>query len=310
MKFNMNEKKITGEELISNLSYSFLVGDPTIPIEGPSPLGNAGPHTFSFCKLEGKPAVSLLAESGAGVVFVHRSLKHFELPVGARRVCYVGMENPRLEFIRCLNEYFTPAIEWGVHPTAVVDQDVRLPERIFIGPQAIIGKNVVLGDGSFIGPRAFVMNHSVIGKGVFVQAGAIIGCDGQGFERDSRGVLEKFPQMGRVALGDYVEIGSNSTIVRGALPGIDTVIGEGTKIGHLVDIGKNVKIGEQCLISAGVILCGSVDVGDHAWLAPGCVVRQKIRVGKGATIGLGAVVVNNVEDGSVVAGVPAKPLAK
>lgn len=291
---------------MSLFNYSMVFGDPDRPVRGPSPLFEAGPQDLSFCKVEGEEAISLIKRSGAGFLFVHESVPNLDKL--CKDCCIVAMKNPRLGFIRCLNAFFAPSHSWNIHPTAVISKGVIIPDRISVGAQAVVGQGVVLGEGSIIGPRVFIMDQTIIGKEAFLQSGAIIGCDGQGFERNEEGRLERFPQMGRVVLGNRVEVGSNSTIVRGALPGVDTIIGKGTKIGHLVDIGKNVKIGEHCLVSAGAVLCGSVRVGDYAWLAPGCVIRQKVVIGRKAVVGLGSVVVSDVPEGLTVAGVPAKPL--
>jgi len=299
-------EKWHGEDLLEVLDYSFVFGDPHRPIKGPAPLLEADETQISFCKFEGEEAIPLIKRSNAGMLLVHESVPKLDRVAG--NSCLVAMKNPRLGFIRCLNTFFRSKPLAGAHKTAVIDAETVLPKQFSIGAQAIIGKKVIIGEGVIIGPRVLVMDHSVLGKDVVIQAGAVIGCDGQGFERNEDGRFEKFPQVGRVVLQDYVEIGSNCTIVRGAMPGVDTVIGEGTKIGHLVSVGKNVNIGRHCLISAGAILCGSVEVGDYAWLAPRCVIRQKIKIGQGAVVGLGAVVVSDVKDGITVAGVPAKPI--
>jgi UDP-3-O-[3-hydroxymyristoyl] glucosamine N-acyltransferase len=196
--------------------------------------------------------------------------------------------------------------DWEIHPSAIIGKGVSLPEYISIGPYSVIGEKTKLGEGSVIESHVTIMKNVKLGRGVYVQAGTVIGCEGQGFERNEDGVFEKYPQTGGVVIGDGVEIGSNSTIVRGAIS--NTIIGDGSKIGHLTDIGHNVKIGKHCFVSAGVVIGGSSLIGDYSWLAPKCIIRQRTVVKPWATIGLGAVVVKNVEENSTVAGVPAKPL--
>jgi len=163
-----------------------------------------------------------------------------------------------------------------------------------------------LGENTIIEGHVYIGDGTQIGNNVLIQAGAVIGCTGQGFERNESGVFEKFPQIGTVHIEDDVEIGANSTIVRGALT--QTRIGRGTKIGHLTDIGHNVQIGENVFVSAGVVVCGSVQIGDGAWLSPQSCVRNKVVIGERATVGLGAVVAKNVPQGITVIGKQAKPM--
>jgi len=134
----------------------------------------------------------------------------------------------------------------------------------------------------------------------------VIGAEGFGFERDSRGQLHRFPHLGLVRIGDDVEVGARTCIDRGALG--DTSIGPGTKIDDAVYIAHNVHIGRDCLIMAQTALCGSCVIGDRVEISPGAVVRDKVRIGDGARIGLGAVVVKDVVESTTVVGVPARPL--
>jgi UDP-3-O-[3-hydroxymyristoyl] glucosamine N-acyltransferase len=292
-------------EILRTLEHSRVIGDVRKEINGYASILEAGPADLTFCNLEGRQAVSLLKRTRAGLVLIHESVPNAEqLKSDA---CFILTKNPRLNFVRCLNTFFPQDVNWGIHPTAVIGKGVILAKTVFVGPHAVLGDAVKIGAHTIIGANVLVSDNCRIGKEVKIQAGAIIGCEGQGFERNNEGRLESFPQTGKVVLSDWVEIGSNATIVRGTLPKTDTFVGEGTKIGHLVDIGHNVTIGEHCFISAGVVVCGSAKIEDYAWIAPGCTIRQKVKIGRNATVGLGSVVLSDVADAMTVAGVPAKP---
>ena len=133
---------------------------------------------------------------------------------------------------------------------------------------------------------------------------AVIGTDGFGYEPDEAGRPEKFPHYGKVIIGNYVTVGSCTCIDRGNLS--DTVIGDNTKIDNLVHISHNVRIGANCLITAGTVIGGSAEIGDGTQVGLGAIILPHIKVGKGCLIGAGAVVTKDVHDGQVVIGNPAK----
>ncbi len=162
----------------------------------------------------------------------------------------------------------------GVHPSAVVESPVpetaRVGENVVIGRDAMIGENVTLypgcvigdrvsiGDDSVIYPNVVVYHDCVIGKRAVVQAGAVIGSDGFGFAKDGERWI-KIPQIGRVVIGDDVEIGANTSIDRGALD--DTVIGDGVKLDNQIQIAHNVTIGDHAAMAGCVGVAGSTHIG-------------------------------------------------
>jgi UDP-3-O-[3-hydroxymyristoyl] glucosamine N-acyltransferase len=213
----------------------------------------------------------------------------------------------------------------GVHPTAVVSSTAKLAPDVSIGPHCTIGDEVeiaegsVIGAGSTIGDRVrigarcifhagvTVYHHVNIGDHVILHSGCVIGADGFGFVLTA-GAYEKFPQVGRVELGDRVEIGANSCVDRAAL-GV-TSIGEGTKLDNMVHIGHNCRIGRHVVIAAQTGLSGGVVVGDHAIIGGQVGVGDKARIEAGAVIGSGAGILTSkiVRAGQPVWGTPARPL--
>jgi UDP-3-O-[3-hydroxymyristoyl] glucosamine N-acyltransferase len=162
---------------------------------------------------------------------------------------------------------------------------------------------VVLGRDCYVGAGATI-THALIGNGVIVHAGARIGQDGFGFAMSAKG-HRKIPQIGRVIIGDDVEIGANSTIDRGSLS--DTTIGEGTKIDNLVQIAHNVVIGRHCVIVAQSGIAGSAELGDFVVMGAHSGVIGHVKVGSGAQIAGMAHVKDDVEAGARMGGTPARP---
>jgi UDP-3-O-[3-hydroxymyristoyl] glucosamine N-acyltransferase len=191
-----------------------------------------------------------------------------------------------------------------IEPGAIVGPEARIGAGTRIAAGAVIGYRVTIGRGCYIGPLASVI-HTLVGDRVIIHAGARIGQDGFGFAMGAGGHL-KVPQVGRVIIQDDVEIGANTTIDRGALK--DTIIGEGTKIDNLVQIGHNVVIGRHCVIVGQVGISGSAQLGDYVVMGGQSGLVGHISVGNGAQIAGGSHPKDDVPPGAVLAGTPAKPL--
>lgn len=185
------------------------------------------------------------------------------------------------------NEFFVkrPA---GIHPTAIVEDGATIGRNCCIGPHAVVKSCVALGDNVRVG------------------SGAVIGDDGFGFVRDKNGDWMRFPQLGKVFIGDNVEIGANTTIDRGALS--DTVIARDVKINANVHIAHNVSIGAHTVITANVNISGSSKIGADVWIAPGAIIRDHSVVGDNALVGMGAVVTKAIPASEVWCGNPARRL--
>ena len=191
-------------------------------------------------------------------------------------------------------------VEFG----AVVGADARIGPGSRVLAHAVVGPGVVLGEGCTIAAHASVV-HASLGDRVTIHAGARIGQDGFGYAMGAKGHL-KVPQVGRVVIGSDVEIGANTAIDRGA--NRDTVIGDGTKIDNLVQIGHNCRIGRHCVIVANVGIAGSTELGDFAVLGGGAGVTGHVRVGAGAQVAGMSGVAEDIPDGQVYGGMPARPV--
>ncbi len=216
-----------------------------------------------------------------------------------------------------------PRPEPGIHPSAVIGRGCRVPDSVAVGPHCVIGDRVslgentvlearvclgpgvVLGDDCRLLPGVVVMDGCRLGDRVTLHPGVVVGADGFGYESGPEGHA-KIPQVGGVVVGDDVEIGAGSTVDRARFS--DTVIGEGTKIDNLVQIGHNVRVGRHCILCAQVGIAGSTELEDFVVLGGQVGVAGHIRLGRGAQAGAQSGISRNIQAGNTVFGSPALPL--
>lgn len=295
---------MTAAELVAALGQpARIVGDPARRIESLAPLEAVGPGALAFAKL--RPAD--LRASGA-VVIVPAPADDALSSSAADGVTLIHVADPRTYFIRAARRLVGPER----HPlpgragSAVVAADADVGDEVHLGPAVVVGAGAVIGRGSVLYAGARIHDGVEIGEGTVVQANAVVGSQGQAYERDSDGAILELPHLGRVIIGARSRIGANTTIVRGTLR--DTVIGADTSIGNNVNIGHNVVVGARCFVGAGVVLAGSSSVGDDSWVSPGVVVRG-VAVGRSVTLGAGAIVTRPIPDGKTANGFPARVTA-
>ncbi len=173
-----------------------------------------------------------------------------------------------------------------------------------IGPFAVIGQGVELGDGCHIGSGA-IISHAILGRQCRIRAGVVIGDSGFGFVPTEKG-MQYVPQLGRVIIGDEVDIGANSAVDRGALG--DTRIGQGTKIDNLVQIAHNVSIGKNCAIAALCGISGSAKIGDDVLFGGQAGVADHASVGSNSIVSGRSAVLDDLPGNGQFGGAPAKPL--
>ncbi|MEO1240693.1 MAG: UDP-3-O-(3-hydroxymyristoyl)glucosamine N-acyltransferase [Pseudomonadota bacterium] len=190
-----------------------------------------------------------------------------------------------------------------IHPTTIIGPGAQVNAGVRIGPHCSIGCGVVLGENTVI-EAGVSITHAIVGEQVRILSGARLGQAGFGFVEGAAGLV-RMPQLGRVIVGNHVEIGANTTVDRGALA--DTVIGEGTKIDNLVQIGHNVQIGRYCILAAQTGVSGSCNIGDGVMIGGQVGLADHLNIGAGAQIAAGAGLMRDVPPGAKWGGRPARP---
>ena len=293
-----------------------LVGDGAARLTAVAPLDRAGPGDLSF--LAAGRYLPYFHASRAGAVLLTEEHRGAE-PGPATRIVVGDPHRAVLAVVRAI--YPPPVRTPSVHPTAIIGAGAVLGRDVSIGPRAVIGAaarlgdrvelmagavvgdRVSLGDDAVLYPNVVCYAGTVVGARVILHAGVVLGSDGFGYVPGRTG-HEKIPHVGRCVIGDDVEIGANTTVDRGSVD--DTVVGPGTKIDNLVQIGHNVRIGARCLIMAQVGIAGSTHVEDDVILAGQVGLAGHFTVGKGARIAAQSGVMGGVAAGATVFGYPAR----
>ena len=286
------------------LNAGAVTGDPSRELSAVGPITEAtGGHVLTFCDRRGEEAVAMLRSTLAGAVICSSEVS---VPSACDATTFIAVRDPRLAFVRAFRQWFAPPPpEPGVHPTACVSRSASIHPTAHIGPFCFVGNSVV-GAESILHGHNHIGDRVRIGTRVSIQAGAVIGMDGFGYQPTEADEWEKWPHIGGVSIGDDVEIGANACIDRGCLG--DTVIEEGAKVGNLAQIAHNCHIEPHAVILTHVALSGSCFVGRRTWIASHAAVMHRVRVGRNATVGMCALVRHDVPDGATVAGVPAREL--
>lgn len=314
-RFFKNAGPFSLAQLASIGQAEIVSGDPDLMLNDVQPLQAAGAEHLSF--LDNKLYVEAFTQSAAGAClcdpnFVDRA---------PATMAVLSTKEPYRAYARIAQAFYPPeAVRPGVHPSAhvsamanlgagcqidagaVVSDGAEIGDGCKIGANSYIGPGVVLGEGCDVGPNV-TLQCALIGKNCVFHPGVRIGQDGFGFAPGA--VHLKVPQLGRVVIGDDVDIGANACVDRGTGP--DTVIASGSKIDNLVQIGHNVQIGIGCLFPALSGISGSTKIGNYVMMGGATGIAGHLTIGDGARIAAQSGVMRDVEPGQTVAGSPAMP---
>ena len=286
-------------------------------LQGIAPLQTAGPSEISF--LDNRHYASALDQTSAGAVIVHPDMAA-RVP---RTAVAIVTSEPYAAWARVAALFYpVPPLSPGIHPSAIVADGALVDPTAEIGPLAVIETGAEIGPGCRIGPCAVIgsgvkvgrdcrigahvsLSHALLGARVYIYPGARIGQEGFGFAPTKDGFLS-VPQLGRVIVEDDVEVGANTTIDRGSSQ--DTVIGAGSRLDNLVQIGHNVVLGRCCVIVAQVGISGSTVLEDFVRVGGQAGISGHLRIGQGAEIGAQAGVMSDLVPGAKVVGSPAWPI--
>ena len=294
-------------------------GNSELVVERVAPLEKAGPHDIVFVR--GARHRKYLDSTHVGAVILTQSdankYQGSALIVDNPHACFArvaGWLHPQQEVVA------------GMHPTAVIAKGAEVSDSAWIGPyvvverDAVIGQGVTVGAGCYVGsavqigprcrlyPNVVVHERCVVGKECIVHSGVVIGSDGFGFAKDGVEWI-KVPQLGRVIIGDRVEIGANTTIDRGALD--DTVIGDGVKLDNLIQIGHNVTVGEHTAMAAGVAVAGSAEIGKRCMIGGCAGIRGHIVIADDVHVTASSMVLSSVtQPGVYSSALKAEPASK
>jgi len=295
-----------------------LEGDPTVIVCGVNDLSNAEQGEISF--LANIKQAETLQQTKASAVVAPIKCPSFDIPM-------IRVRDPYLAFAIIHNFFLADSFKAkGIHKSAVVGDDCHISEEVTIGANAVIGDRVAIGCEVTIGPGVVIEDDVTIGNStclhanvtiakecrignkVIIHSGTVVGSDGYGFATDQKGKHIKRPQVGIVQIDDDVEIGANCAIDRATFG--KTWIKQGTKIDNLVQVAHNVEVGQGSLLVAQVGISGSTVLGNGVVVGGQSGVAGHIKIGDRAMVAGMSGVHNNVDPGTVVAGIPAFPHRK
>ncbi len=300
---------LLGCKLCEGANRDYLINDV-------APLSSAGANDLSFLDNVKYKQDFLSTKAGACIV----TPKMAEIaPKGL--ICLISDSPYKSYALAARSFYPEEAAKGSISDNAVIHKSVEIGEGCIIEDLAVIAEGVKIGDKSWIGSGVVIrenveigshckvganatLSHCLIGDYVNIYPGACIGQDGFGFAIDPKGHV-KIPQLGRVIIGNHVEIGANTTIDRGAGP--DTIIGDGTWIDNLVQIGHNANIGKGCIIVAQVGISGSTTIGDYTAIGGQSGIAGHLKIGKGVKIAAKSGVMRDIADGEYHIGSPSFP---
>lgn len=279
---------------------------------GASYAGNPENNTMMYISKKVAYLLDNLNGHEECLVFLEKGI---DVPLELKdRNCFVLSENPQLSYAKFANVFYQgqrkQEIQWGYTLTEggyYIGHNVEIGHNAYIEPGCLIGHNVVIGDNATILSGA-VIKYATIGDNFLCNENAVIGYYSFTMAEDSIGNKYRIPALGRVLIGDCVEIGANTTVEIGACG--DTILEDYVKLDGLVLVGHEAHLHKNVEITAGTIIAGFVEIGKHSYLGLNSTLKNRIHLGSNVIVGMGSNVIKSVEEGTTVIGNPAKPLIK
>lgn len=295
-----------------------LIGPGNVKITGPAKIEEAKEGEVTF--LSNLKYKHFIETTKASAVLLAEEPE-------CKTVSYILVENPYVAFLKVL-KIFEPekhtafkdqSKEAYIDPSATIGLQVKIAPSVYIGPNVRVGEgsilypgvvlaeNVTIGAGCILYPNVSAREGCIIGDRVILHNGCVVGSDGFGFA-PSKGQYHKIPQIGNVILEDDVEIGANTTLDRATVG--STVVGKGSKLDNLIQIGHNVVIGQHTVIAALTGIAGSTEIGSHVQIGGQVAINGHIKIGDHSIVAARSAVAKSLEEKSVVWGTPAIPITQ
>lgn len=333
------ECKVSGQDLIDQFPDLIQFGAGALSRAALRIAAPQNPEQDALYFVTQKKWLEKIAASGSGIVILQKGSTPEALttwphlnPENALSASFLILESPNvsLAWARIARKFFSPYPQFQVppegriHPTAVIAPTAKLEPGVQIGPYACIGHGAILknqvivgshavvepfaeiGENSILHSHSFVGHHCLVGRHCEILPHSTVGKEGFGYAHTREGTHERIPHLGRVVVGDFVDIGANVQIDKGTLG--DTKIGEGTKIDNHCHIAHNVSIGKHCLITAGFLVAGSSEIGDHCVFGGRSTVNGHIKISSRSQFAGLSVAQNNVSEAGQYGGYPLVPL--
>lgn len=296
MMYEIRDNELLSSQLAQYLNRN-LVGDDHL-ILNVSKEQNLNDHTVFFLEDEGKKIESPRSKS-----LLITTEEIYTKIKGNDEVSYIISPNPRFDFYKIANEFFSAKKANTISSKATISETAEIGYNVHIGNHTYIGNNVKIGNNTCILDNAIIEDECTIGSNCIIKQGALIGSDGFEFIEDD-GVILDVPQFGAVLIGNNVLIGANTSIER---PNFDkTIIGDGVKIDDGVNIGQGTVIGENTQVSAGVVIATNVILGVNCEIGINTSIKDDVEIHKDVVIGMGSNVIKSIDIAGVYYGNPAK----
>lgn len=286
MKFPQQQRL----EDIANIIQVEYVGDAEFPVLGMNEIHRVKSGDIVF--VDHPKYYDKALNSAATVILINKKV---EVPEGKALLI---SDEPFQDFVK-LGQYFSPEY----YQEILQHSEVYIPASTYIAPNVFIGENVKIGENCVIHPSVYLGKNTVIGNSVIIHPGTVLGGDAFYYKKTSKGFV-KLKSIGNVVIEDEVEIGANCTIDRGVTS--STVIGKGSKLDNLIQIGHDTVLGERCLLASQVGIAGCCKIGNDVTFWGQSGTTSGISIGDGATIGAKSGVAKSIEGGKLYMGMPAE----